>query len=37
MIKGAGFAHVWKETLILAFMTVVLITLAVKKFRIRLQ
>ena len=37
MIKGAGFAYVWKETLILAFMTVVLITLAVKKFRIRLQ
>jgi ABC-2 type transport system permease protein len=37
MIKGAGFAHVWKETLILAFMTVVLILLAIKKFRIRLQ
>ena len=37
MIKGAGFAHVWKETLILAFMTVVLILLAINKFRIRLQ
>jgi ABC-2 type transport system permease protein len=37
MIKGAGFAHVWKETLILAFMTIILIALAIKKFRIRLQ
>lgn len=37
MIKGTGFAHVWKETLVLAFMTAAFIGLAVKKFRIRLQ
>ncbi|MBN2665755.1 MAG: ABC transporter permease [Bacteroidales bacterium] len=37
MIKGAGFAHVWKETLILSFMTVILIVLAIKNFKIRLQ
>ena len=37
MIKGAGFAHVWKETLILLIMTAVMIGLAVRKFKIRLQ
>jgi ABC-2 type transport system permease protein len=37
MLKGTGFAHVWRETLILALMTIVFIVLAVKKFRIRLQ
>lgn len=37
MIKGTGFAHVWKETLILILMTVIIIGLAVRKFSIRLQ
>ncbi len=36
MIKGAGWNAVWKETLILLGMTLVLLLLAVKKFRIRL-
>jgi len=37
MIKGTGFGFVWKETLILAGMTVIFIALAVRKFKIRLQ
>ncbi len=37
MIKGAGFAFVWKEILVLALMTIVLLTLSVKKFKIRLE
>jgi ABC-2 type transport system permease protein len=37
MIKGTGFAHVWKETLILILMTVIMMGLAVRKFSIRLQ
>lgn len=36
MIKGLGFAAVWKETLILAGMTVALLALSIKKFKIRL-
>jgi ABC-2 type transport system permease protein len=36
MIKGAGLSAVWKETLILAGMTVFLLGLAIKKFKIRL-
>jgi len=36
MIKGVGLKAVWKETLILAGMMVFLITLAIKKFKIRL-
>lgn len=36
MIKGVGFASVWKETLILASMMVVLLLLSIKKFKIRL-
>ena len=36
MIKGIGFAGVWKQTLILFGMTLFLLTLAVKKFKIRL-
>jgi ABC-2 type transport system permease protein len=36
MIKGVGFASVWKETLILAGMTLFLLMLAIKKFKIRL-
>jgi ABC-2 type transport system permease protein len=37
MIKGAGFESVWKETLILIGMTIVLLGLSIKKFKIRLS
>lgn len=37
MVKGAGFSFIWKETLILAGMTIFFIALSVKKFKIRLQ
>jgi ABC-2 type transport system permease protein len=37
MIKGTGFAYIWKETLILAFMTMVFIWLSIRNFRIRLH
>lgn len=36
MIKGVGFSGVWKETLILAGMMLFLLTVAIKKFKIRL-
>jgi ABC-2 type transport system permease protein len=37
MIKGAGFVYVWKETLILAGMTLFLIVLSARKFKVRLE
>lgn len=37
MIKGLGISAVWKETLILAGMTLFLLTIALKKFKIRLS
>lgn len=37
MIKGLGFSYVWKETLIMATMTLVLMLLAIRSFKIRLQ
>jgi len=37
MIKGTGLMYVWKETLILAFMTAVFIGISVRKFKIRLE
>jgi len=37
MIKGTGFAYVWKETLILVFFTLLAIGISMRKFRIRLQ
>jgi len=37
MLKGLGFEYVWKETLVLIGMTVFLLTIALKKFKIRLQ
>ena len=37
MIKGTGFMHIWKETLILIVMTSVFIGLSVRKFKIRLE
>lgn len=36
MIKGLGFSAIWKETLILAFTTFVLIGITLKNFKIRL-
>jgi ABC-2 type transport system permease protein len=36
MIKGLGFSSVWKETLILAAMTSVLLGISIWKFKIRL-
>jgi len=36
MIKGLGFSAVWKETLILVGMTIFLLIIALKKFKIRL-
>lgn len=37
MIKGAGFAYVWKETAILAGMTVILMIISSRKFNTRLE
>lgn len=37
MLRGLGFGYVWKETLILAGMSAGLLTLALKKFKIRLS
>lgn len=37
MIKGTDFTFVWKETLILLSMTILFITLSVKKFKLRLE
>jgi ABC-2 type transport system permease protein len=37
MIKGLGFGEIWKETLILAGMTLFLLMVALKKFKIRLS
>jgi ABC-2 type transport system permease protein len=36
MIKGSGLAAIWKETLILAGMMLLLLSLAIKNFKIRL-
>lgn len=36
MLKGLGFSYVWKETLILTGMTLGLLAIALKKFKIRL-
>ncbi len=37
MIKGLGFQAIWKETLVLVGMTLVLLTISLKNFKIRLQ
>jgi len=37
MLKGTGIQYVWKETLILIFMTFLFIALSVKNFKIRLE
>jgi ABC-2 type transport system permease protein len=37
MIKGLGFSQVWKETLVLLGMSLFLLTISFKKFKIRLS
>ena len=37
MIKGLGFSLIWKETLVLAGMTLVLFAISLKSFKIRLS
>ncbi len=37
MIKGLNFSFIWKETLILTGMTLLLMALAVRKFKVRLD
>jgi ABC-2 type transport system permease protein len=37
MIKGTGLFFVWKETLILLFMTLLFIGISVRKFKVRLE
>jgi ABC-2 type transport system permease protein len=37
MLKGLGFSYIWKETLVLAGMSALLLTIALKKFKIRLD
>ena len=37
MIKGTGILYIWKETLILTFMTLLFIGVSVRKFKVRLQ
>jgi len=36
MIKGLGISAIWKETLILSGMTIFLLALSIKKYKIRL-
>lgn len=37
MVKGLGFSAIWKETLILLGMTMLLLIVNIKKFKIRLE
>jgi ABC-2 type transport system permease protein len=37
MLKGLGIAYVWKETLVLVGMSAILLSLALKRFNIRLS
>lgn len=37
MIKGLGFEHIWKETLVLTGMTVFFMAVSIKKFKTRLE
>jgi ABC-2 type transport system permease protein len=37
MLKGLGFSYVWKETLILAGMSIFLLAVALKNYKIRLS
>jgi ABC-2 type transport system permease protein len=35
MLKGVGLAHLWRESLVLVAMTLVLVTVAVRSFKAR--
>jgi ABC-2 type transport system permease protein len=37
MIKGLGFAYIWKETLILTGMTIFFMVVSIKRFKTRLE
>jgi len=37
MIKGTGLTFIWKETLILILMTIIFVTISIRKFKIRLE
>jgi len=37
MLKGSGLTYLWRETLVLVAMTVVLLVASVKSFKVRLQ
>jgi ABC-2 type transport system permease protein len=37
MLKGVGIGYVWKETLILIGMTIMFLSISLKKFKIRLD
>jgi ABC-2 type transport system permease protein len=37
MLKGTGFIHIWKETLIIIGMMLVFIGIAVRKFKVKLE
>jgi ABC-2 type transport system permease protein len=37
MLKGLGIEYIWKETLVLIGMTLFLLTVALKNFKIRLE
>jgi ABC-2 type transport system permease protein len=37
MLKGTGLLFVWKESLIMIFMTAVFIGMSVRKFKVRLE
>jgi len=37
MLKGLGFGAIWKETLILAGMSLLLFVISLRRFKIRLQ
>jgi ABC-2 type transport system permease protein len=37
MLKGLGFGYIWQETLVLAGMAFLLLTVALKKFNVRLS
>lgn len=37
MIKGTGFGHIWKETLILLMFTMLFIVISIRSFKLRLQ
>ncbi|MFC0319766.1 MULTISPECIES: ABC transporter permease [Olivibacter] len=36
MLKGLGLTYVWKETLVLTLMTIILLSLALRRFKVRL-